>query len=79
MPGGGPQSAVDGEDEAGRLPTRRHPTPSRGQVPGGGPQSRVDGEDEACIILQYEYKFIRFKNDISLIIGEKVKNDFYCC
>jgi hypothetical protein len=47
MPGGGPQSAVDGEDEASRLPTRRHPTPSRGQVPGGGPQSAVDGEDEA--------------------------------
>jgi hypothetical protein len=28
MLGEGPQSAVDGEDEAGRLPTRRHPTPS---------------------------------------------------
>ena len=47
MPGGGPQSAVDGEDEAGKLPTRRPPTPSRGQVPGGGPQGAVDGADEA--------------------------------
>jgi hypothetical protein len=26
MPGGGPQSAVDGEDEARELPARRHPT-----------------------------------------------------
>ena len=41
------KSAVDGEDEADTLPTRRPPTPSRGQVPGGGPQSAVDGEDEA--------------------------------
>ncbi len=40
-------SAVDGEDEASRLLTRSHLTPSRGQVPGGGPQSAVDGEDEA--------------------------------
>ncbi len=41
MPGGGPQSAVDGEDEAGGLPARRQTTPSRGQVSGGGPQSAV--------------------------------------
>jgi hypothetical protein len=47
MPGGGPQSAVDGEDEAGELPARRHPILSRGQVPGGGPQSAVDGEDDS--------------------------------
>ncbi len=47
MPGGGPQSAVDGEDEARELPTSRHPTPSRGQMPGGGPQGAVDGGDEA--------------------------------
>ncbi len=51
MPGGGPQSAVDGEDEARELPARRHSTPSQGQMPGGGPQSAVDGEDEAYMIL----------------------------
>ncbi len=39
VPGGGPQSAVDGADEADELPARHPYTTSRGQVQGGGPQS----------------------------------------